>query len=705
VKKQQLTLEQIETQIEALKSKIKQLEDSKSKSLTRLDELKLKLKQLKYLKLLPQLKAFVYQQKFKEAEKLYDENKSRLMHNSEALRYMIKVYSHLGQYQNTQITYQNALKHRDVKNCSRSDQPFHITMVYACIRLGKVEEAYTVFGKLNFSDKDLKSSDTNTLNIINAKIKLLFLERKISEVNDLFLQITPNQYTYNIILQGYCQHASFEKIKTFFEEIPNTHKNVYTHTIYLNACIRHNKPVEEIEEVLKNIPKEMMDFENLQNIRLLGTIVNYRVNVGQFGVAQEMFNQIPEKNKTDVLYNIMLKGLSGSGSFDQVLNLFEKIKKDGESSEITYCTMLNAYIRRRPKEKIDTFQQEIDEFIKKIPDTYKDVANPENLMLLDSLLNNLIKSGRLESACNLFKRIPNGYHNSYIANTMLSGISKWSTFEETEKFFQDIPVKNRDAITYSIMLEAMFSKKSQDTMISQSTINRFINSIPPDFKKWKIRQNISLVNSILKNQVGLKHFADAIDKSKDIPKENFDLITYRIVLNAYRACKNIYTDTFKNEYNYILELTESILSTQHKWSGQDKLLRTMLDLCSIKKSELTENLAEQINQEILKISPDNLSPDLVLNNVASSSHTCTEQTSNDTNQLVLNTPTNFYYTTVNITPQGTKGNQNNPTNSWANVAKQETKRNQEDKRDRSVIQAIYGASSPIPRSNTPGVPG
>jgi pentatricopeptide repeat protein len=218
---------------------------------------------------------------------------------------------------------------------------------------------------------------------------------------------------------GYLSNNQSEKVLELFEEIPMEVNEVII-AIFFNACAKLSNvhSIQFGKDVLNRLPKPFLQHQALNT-----SAINMLMKFGQVKDAERLFEQV--MNKTIVNYGSMMQSIStkislyekdflfsldyvNNNLFEEALNFFEEIPF--ERNEVLYIIISKA-CASLCNERAMALGKKI---LEQMP---KEFLN--HIVLVNSIINMLMKFGQVNDAERLFKQVKNKTIVTY--GTMMQG--------------------------------------------------------------------------------------------------------------------------------------------------------------------------------------------------------------------------------------------------------------------------------------------
>ncbi|PPR88694.1 hypothetical protein GOBAR_AA31988 [Gossypium barbadense] len=158
--------------------------------------------------------------------------------------------------------------------------------------------------------------------------------------------VTPDVYTFNILIKGFCMNSMVDEGFRFFKEMERfkCDPDVVTYNIIVDGLCRVGK-VGIAHNVVKGMSKKSLDLN--PNVVTYTTLVRgycMKQDIDEaLAVFQEMICRGLKPNK--ITYNTLIKGLSEVHKYDKIKEILERMGEDGRFTPdtCTFNTLINAH--------------------------------------------------------------------------------------------------------------------------------------------------------------------------------------------------------------------------------------------------------------------------------------------------------------------------------------------------------------------------
>ncbi|OIT07213.1 PREDICTED: pentatricopeptide repeat-containing protein At5g39710 [Nicotiana attenuata] len=300
--------------------------------------------------------------------------------------------------------------------------------------------------------------------------------------------VSPNVYTYNIMIRGLCGKGDLKKGLAFLNEMEKCGclPSVVTYNTIIGAYCKIGK-VDEAVEFLK-----LMQVRNLEpSVVTYNAIINGLCREGRMKETSEVLEDMRGKGLVpdEVTYNTLVNGYCREGNFHQALVLHSEMLRNGLSPDVvTYTSLINSMcktgnlhrameffdqLRARglyPNERTYTtlivgFSQQgfMNEAYKLLNEMISSGFSP-SIVTYNALVNGHCALGRMEDALSVIQEMERrGVVPDVVTySTMISGFCRNHNLERAFCAKQQMVEKgvSPDVITYSSLIQGLCEQQS-----------------------------------------------------------------------------------------------------------------------------------------------------------------------------------------------------------------------------------------------------
>ncbi|KAJ7956170.1 Pentatricopeptide repeat [Quillaja saponaria] len=282
------------------------------------------------------------------------------------------------------------------------------------------------------SRKDLKQIHAHLIKsqlILNPSVTENLLESAailVPNTMDYALSILrridePDSSAYNVVIRGLTYKQSPQEAINLFKQMCENMvaPDEFTFSSVFKACSRLRRLVEGEQIHAQVVKRGFQSNEFVEN-----TLIHMYANCGRIVVARRVFDGMPKKGV--VAWNSMFAGYAKNSCWEEILNLFSKMRKlDIGFDEVTMISVLNACGRLANLELGGWISKYVEE------NEFKG-----KLTLVTSLLDMYAKCGQVETARRLFDQME---RRDVVAwSAMISGYSQANRCKEALNLFHEM---------------------------------------------------------------------------------------------------------------------------------------------------------------------------------------------------------------------------------------------------------------------------
>ncbi|XWS31073.1 hypothetical protein CRYUN_Cryun23aG0046000 [Craigia yunnanensis] len=242
-------------------------------------------------------------------------------------------------------------------------------------------------------------------------------------------RISPNIYTFNIVIHAFCKSGKLEKAVEVLREIEGLG---FSPTIasYNTLIAAHcNKGLMSLAMKLKN---SIGKYGVHPNVVTFNSLINGFVKEGKLHEANKVFNEMKSLNvaSTTVTYNTLINGYSQAGKSEIGNRLYEDMSKNGVKADIlTYNALILGLCKEGKTKKAAYLVKELDE---------------ENLVpnaaTFSALISGQCVRKNSDRAFQIYKSmVRSGYHpNEHTFNMLISAFCKNGDFDGAAQVLNDM---------------------------------------------------------------------------------------------------------------------------------------------------------------------------------------------------------------------------------------------------------------------------
>lgn len=452
----------------------------------------------------------------------------------------------------------------------------------------------------------------------NSLLSILLKRGRINMAKQLFDEmlntygVTPDTYTFNILIRGFCLNSMVDEGFWFFKEMLHfeCEPDIITYNTLVDGLCRAGKV-----NIARNVVKGMVK----KNPQLSPNVITYTTLIRGYCMKQdvvealslleEMVGRGQKPNK--MTYNTLIQGLCVAQKLDKIKEILERMVGDGEflPDTCTFNTLINAHCNMGNLEEAFSVFEKMSE-LRVQPDsaTYSvlirslcqrgdfrraeklfDELAERDILLHDvgckplvaaynPMFEYLCSNGKTKKAERVFRQLmKRGTQDPPSYKTLILGHCREGT---PEAGFDLLVLMLRrdfvpDAETYGLMIDGLLKK--DDPLLAHTTLEKMLKSshrptatifhsiLTALVEKGCAHESASLLNLMLKSRI----------------RQNIDLSTHTVKLlyksglpdEAFMTIRSLYDD------GYLVKMEElvSFLCQSRKLIEAQKLLMYSLE--------------------------------------------------------------------------------------------------------------------------------
>ncbi|XP_042502168.1 pentatricopeptide repeat-containing protein At5g39710 [Macadamia integrifolia] len=267
--------------------------------------------------------------------------------------------------------------------------------------------------------------------------------------------VSPNVYTYNILLRGCCVEGKLDKAFEVFSEMES--KGCAPNVVTFNTLVDGSCKLGKINEAFRWF--ELMSQRGLQpNLISYNVIINGLCREGRIkethGVLEEMGRKgmVPDK----VTYNTLVNGHCREGNIHQALILHAEMIRMGISPNVvTYTALINSMCKAGNLNRAMEFLDEM---------RLRGLC--PNEITYTTLIDGFSKQGYLNEANQVLKEMTeNGFSPSIVTfNAFINGSCILGRMDEALRVIQDMIARglDPDVVSYSTIITGFCRNRDLD---------------------------------------------------------------------------------------------------------------------------------------------------------------------------------------------------------------------------------------------------
>ncbi|XP_034681328.1 pentatricopeptide repeat-containing protein At5g39710 [Vitis riparia] len=331
-------------------------------------------------------------------------------------------------------------------------------------------------------------------------------------------RVSPNVYTYNILIRGFCSVGELQKGLGCFGEMERNGclPNVVTYNTLIDAYCKMGR-IDEAFGLLKSMSSKGMQ----PNLISYNVIINGLCREGRMKEAWEILEEMGYKGFTpdEVTYNTLLNGYCKEGNFHQALVIHAEMVRNGVSpSVVTYTALINSMCKARNLNRaMEFFDQMRIRGLRPNERTYT------------TLIDGFSRQGLLNEAYRILNEMTeSGFSPSVVTyNAFIHGHCVLERMEEALGVVQEMVEKGLapDVVSYSTIISG-FCRNGELDRAFQMKQEMVEKGVSPDAVTY---------SSLIQGLCAMRRLTEACDLSQEmldmgLPPDEF---TYTTLINAY----------------------------------------------------------------------------------------------------------------------------------------------------------------------------
>lgn len=348
----------------------------------------------------------------------------------------------------------------------------------------------------------------------------------LSRVEEIYQEmrkdgISPNVFTYNILMRGCCAAGELQKCHDLFDEMKK--QGCVPNVVTFNTLVGAYCKVGRVDNALQSFEAMRSNDHVEPNLITYNLLINGLCREGRMQEATRMVHQMKWEGvqPDNVTYNTLINGYCRAGDCHQALVLQADMLSSGLSPDVvTYTSLINSMCRA------GNLQRALE-----LLDQMRSRGLQPNERTFTTLIDGFSQKGFLNESYHLLKEMADsGFTPSIVTyNALINGHCVLGKMDESLGIIQDMIGKglNPDVITYSTIISG-FCRNGDLDRAFQTKQEMFAKGVPSDHVTYS-----SLIQG-LSEQRKLSEACDLFQEmlSLDLLPDEF---TYTTLINAYCA--------------------------------------------------------------------------------------------------------------------------------------------------------------------------
>ncbi|KAK4784595.1 hypothetical protein SAY86_018963 [Trapa natans] len=362
--------------------------------------------------------------------------------------------------------------------------------------------------------------------ILDAMIRS---KKPVKMVEEVFGEMTktgisPNVFTYNILMRGFCCAGNLEMGLHFFQEMEKKGclPNVVTYNTLIDVYCKSRR-IDDAYGLMRS-----MEEKNLEpNLISYNMIVNGLCREGRMKETSEVLKRMSRVGfvPDEVTYNTLVNGYCKEGNFHQALILHADMLRNGLSPNvITYTSLINSMCKARNLNRAMEFF-----------DQMRDRGLHPNQMTYTTLIDGFSQQGFLKEAYRILEEMKGkGFLPTIVTyNALINGHCTLGRMEEAMGVIHDME-KNGitpDVVSYCTVIAGFCKHRDLDKAFDMK-VKMAHKGIAADAITY---------SSLIEGLCGMRKLHEACDQFQEMLHIGLvpDEYTYTTLINAYCAEGNL----------------------------------------------------------------------------------------------------------------------------------------------------------------------
>lgn len=364
--------------------------------------------------------------------------------------------------------------------------------------------------------------------------------------------ISPNVYTYNILIRCFCSNGNIEKGLQFFDKMAE--KGCLPNVVTYNTLIDSYCKMGKISEAFKLL-KDMSDRNLEPSLITYNMIINGLCKEGRMKETSEVLDELKQKGLTpnEITYNTLINGYCREGNFHQALVLHSDMLRNGLSPcVVTYTSLINSMCKARNMQRaMELFDQmcgrglypnqrtyttlicgfsqqgcmvEAYELLNKMTDS----GFSPSIVTYNALINGHCVLGRTEDALKVIEDMSqSGIVPDVVSySTIMSGFCRNYDFDKAFEMKDQMVKKGvfPDNITYSTLIQGLCEQQK----VSEAC------ELFREMQKIGLQPDKHTYTRIINAYCSEGNISGALCLHDEMISEGFfpDVVTYRVLING-----------------------------------------------------------------------------------------------------------------------------------------------------------------------------
>ncbi|EPS66849.1 hypothetical protein M569_07924, partial [Genlisea aurea] len=520
----------------------------------------------------------------------------------------------------------------------RFPQDEHGDSVFSCLRdtYQACESSSGVFDLVVKAFSNLKLTD-RALNMIysakccgfmpsvlsyNAVLEAIFRNsscRNVDSARCVFHEmmengISPNVYTYNVLIRGLCANKEMNQGLSLFEQMEK--RGVLPNVVTFNTVIDAYCKSRNIDQAY-GLLKQMWERNLEPNVITYNVIINGLCKEGRIKETDDVLVDMKAKGlaPNEITYNTLVDGYCKEGNFHQALALHAEMVKNGLSPNVvTYTCLINSLCKAgnlqramdyfnqmavrglKPNEKtyttlIDGFSQQgfMDEAYGLVEEMISKGFSP-SIVTYNALINGHCQLGRVDEGLNVIQTMTSrGVFPDVVSySSIINGYCRNLDLDKAFSVKEDMSQKGifPDTITYSSLIQGLCELRRLDEACKLFTEMSSKLNLLPDKCTYTCLINAYCAENDIPKAI---HLHDEMIRRGLFP----DVISYNVLVNG------INKQSRSDEARRLL-FKSTTHGSQHEYT-HDYLIQRCISVASLMKAFCMNGLMNEADRLLMSM--------------------------------------------------------------------------------------------------------
>ncbi|CAI9755619.1 unnamed protein product [Fraxinus pennsylvanica] len=221
-------------------------------------------------------------------------------------------------------------------------------VICTCLKQRNIVEA------IRLKDEMIRSGHPMNLRVANNLMKGCYLHGDLNSALELFNiikdELTPNENTYSVILEGCCRSGDMEKVQEIHKEMKQA--GIPTSICVVNSLIKGFLEAQLMEDATKFF--DVAVETGIANVYTYNNFISWFCKEGMMDKAYAIWDKMIDKGvePTANVYGNMILGNCRKGNMDAAIDFVSKmLQKNFKVNVVTYGVLIQGYFNGSESEK------------------------------------------------------------------------------------------------------------------------------------------------------------------------------------------------------------------------------------------------------------------------------------------------------------------------------------------------------------------